>query len=254
MKSSTSQDLKDVRDPACSPARLLELASHEKRFILSLLLRNPNTPPEALQVIANQKLDERLARALARHPRLSAETLQYLAGSEFLTVQQAVAQHLNTSPPMLHALSLRGLAVQRALAKNPALPTELIHRLASLTDSQLGWSLAQNPNTPPAIALRLAEKFPEALLKNPALALILLERPEAISEMSEKLANAFLYMKTPPSWLWEGISAQQNKYTRIIAAKHTLAPVWLLKKLSEDENETVRKAARENPRYLESNA
>jgi hypothetical protein len=250
-KPPISQDLTDARNPACSPARLLALANHEKSLILSLLIRNPTTPPEALQVIASRQLEERLMRALAHHPKLSAQTLQDLAGSQFLTVQQAVAQHLNTPAPMLRALYLRGLELQRALAKNPALPTALINDLASLNDRQIEWSLASNPSTPPTVALRLAEKFPEALLKNPALTLILLERPEAISEMSDKLARAFLFMKTPPAWLWESIAAQQNKYTRINAAKHQRVPLWLLKRLSDDENETVRKAAKENPRYPE---
>jgi hypothetical protein len=248
------QDLKDARDPESSPERLLVLANHEKTSILSLLLRNPNATPEALHVIASRRLDERLIRSLAQHPRLSAETLQYLAGSELLTVQQAVAQHPNTPAPTLHALSLRGLALQRALAKNPALSSALAKDLASLNDSQIGWALACNPNIPPALALSIAEQFPNSFLKNPALAMILLERPEAISTMSATLANAFLDMKNPPSWLWEGLTTQQNKYTKISAAKHALVPVWLLKQLCNDENETVRKAARENPRFAEVSA
>jgi hypothetical protein len=245
-KPSIFQEMREARTKETSPERLLELAHHEKTLILSFLVKNPSTPTEALEIIGSKNQEERVARTLAKHPNTSAETLQLLAGSSALRVQQMVAENPTTPAPMLRALYLRGIEVQRSLAKNPVLPGDLISSLASLKDNSIEAALARNPNTPPGLALQFGERFPGELLKNPALDLLLLESPEALTNMPDRLANALLYTKTPPDWLWEAVLTHKNIYTKILAAKHKKAPSWFIQRLKEDQSEKVRKATEGN--------
>ena len=81
---------------------------------------NPNTPPETLDLMANDA-DLDVLRRVALNPNTSPETLERLANDKYCWIREGVAQNPNTT-------------------------TETIERLANDKDSDVRFSATNNPN------------------------------------------------------------------------------------------------------------
>jgi hypothetical protein len=245
MKVTIFTELKEARALTSSEARLIELAHHQQKIILPPLLRNPNTPAKALSIILENHSDERTWRDVAKHPNVTPEILTRLSTCEYPRILFMVAAHPETPTELLVAFALRDAELQQAVARNPAAPTDVLERLSRLEDAGVLYALAQNPNTPPAIAMRCGAKFPGALFKNPALDLMLLEVPEMISSLPSEQARALLYPQNPPEWVWKATAQHRDPWIRAQAAKHKNLPEWALEELRRDTDPKVQRAIRQ---------
>ena len=69
-------------------------------------------------------------------------------------------------------------------ANDPSTTPERLAELVKDKTPGIAASVAQNPNTPEAILLGLAAAHPQAFIDNPFTALLLLERPGLLVELS----------------------------------------------------------------------
>lgn len=77
----------------------------------------------------------------------------------------------------LRDLANQNMALARIVAKNPGCPPKLLTQLSKIEDKRLQENIASNPNTEVDILWTLGILYPEKLLENPILELLLLENP-----------------------------------------------------------------------------
>lgn len=87
-----------------------------------------------------------------------------------------------------------GISVKldRAIALNANACPELIARLARSSDKQTLRNVVLNPQTPKAILIKLAPKFPGEFFLNPVFDLLLLENPSLMFELPGGVLNNIL--------------------------------------------------------------
>ncbi|MDJ0775362.1 MAG: HEAT repeat domain-containing protein [Mastigocoleus sp. MO_167.B18] len=155
---------------------------------------------------------------------------------------------------------------------NPNTSASRLRELSKSLDREVRQAIVKNPNTPPDVLVRLFDKFPLQVLHNPALSLILLERPNFLTEIyeSNKLVfhkyqlTDFFYnwaifhvnesirsavassSKTPEHYL-EQLSDDKNSFVRLQVAANYNSSARTLKKLALDRDNSVRKAVARNP-------
>ena len=98
-----------------------------------------------------------------------------------------------------------GISVKldRALALNANACPELIARLARSSDKQTLRNIVLNPQTPTAILLKLAPKFPGEFFLNPVFDLLLMENPSLLFELPVGvLKNILKRPDCPESFLY----------------------------------------------------
>jgi hypothetical protein len=245
VKVSVFQDAREARATNTKPERLIELAAKEGP-VRTELAQNPNTPAEALRIIAASTPDDKLRSKIAKHPNSPADLLFELASSSDLGTLAAIAEHPNTPETILRAFSERSLVLQRAVANNPTAPSDLLARLAIIEDNSIHAALARNPNTPPTVALRCGEKFPSELQKNTTLSAFFLENPELLVNLSANFMRSFLYFQRPPEWVWKAAAQHKDPSVRVLALKHKNVPAWVVAELSKDKDPKVQQAANPN--------
>jgi hypothetical protein len=88
------------------------------------------------------------------------------------------------------------------VAANPATSAETLEKLAKSNDEAICRAVAHNPNTPVAVLLRLAQRFPQEFLSNPVLPLLNLSQPDFIKKLD---GSAWLHLlrsdRVPSVWL-----------------------------------------------------
>jgi hypothetical protein len=78
----------------------------------------------------------------------------------------AEASDINTAPERLAALS-HDHTLKTLIASNHATPATILETLSNEKDPIIRRAVTENPNTPVAILLHLAQEFPHTFLANP---------------------------------------------------------------------------------------
>lgn len=123
-------------------------------------------------------------------------------------------------------------------------PPQRLARLATHPAAEVRRAVAANPNTPTPVLLRLAVHFPEEVLRNPVLDLLLLENPNLLAEMRPESRDRLL--GSPACWpefvRW---ALKQGEEGALLAlCRNPLLPREALEALREHPSEKVRQAAR----------
>ncbi|MEM8676578.1 MAG: hypothetical protein AAGF83_22345 [Cyanobacteria bacterium P01_G01_bin.67] len=79
---------------------------------------------------------------------------------------------------------------ERKLAKDETTSSEILANLAKSEDIQTRKYVANNPNTPIEILLKICFEFPQEVIENPIITLLILENPDSLT------------CKTPLDFLW----------------------------------------------------
>lgn len=105
--------------------------------VVLLLARNPGTPTESLERLANSS-DQCVLAAVARHPNVSLATLARLSTSSESAIRTGAASNPSASPEILEQLSRDSNPGTRlAVAWNPAAPPEVRRGLQSDPDESV---------------------------------------------------------------------------------------------------------------------
>ena len=134
----------------------IENLTFEEKIIIT---NNPNTSPEKLDCLANDKSDW-VRSKVAQHPNTPPETLDRLSYDDHWCwlLRFYVAENLNTAPETLDRLSYdETMTVRCWVAKNPNTPLETLERLSYDDLTQIRRAVAQNPNTTPETLDRLSK-------------------------------------------------------------------------------------------------
>lgn len=117
-----------------------------------------------------------------------------------LTPEQLAADE-NTSPEELSKLAQQSLELTRIVAKNANADPELLRLLSTSTDYITRQNVAINPNTPTPILLDLGAEFPQELLANPILSLLLLENVNFLEQIPLKALRSLVKQDNVPEIL-----------------------------------------------------
>jgi hypothetical protein len=122
----------------------------------------------------------------------------------------------------------------RQAANNCLTSPEQLQRFSESPDVFTRRAAASNPNTPPEALLKLGQRFPKQLLKNPAFNLMLLENPNLLLTMPKETLRRILMLKDIPLGFLEqaAFSPQINVEIARVIAKHPKAPGYVLEKIS----------------------
>jgi len=99
------------------------------------------------------------------------------------------------------------------LASNPATSAEELMQLADSADDAVRAAVAANPNTSLETLLALTPDYPQQFLDNPALPLLLLERPHLFAEAPPDALKALLRCEACPR---AGLDAALTHATRVV--------------------------------------
>ncbi|WP_036218313.1 hypothetical protein, partial [Calidithermus chliarophilus] len=131
-----------------------------------------------------------------------------------------------------------------AEAARASTPPPRLARLASHPRAEVRRAVAANPNTPTAVLLRLAVHFPEEVLHNPVLDLLLLENPNLLAEARPESRNRLL--GSPACWpefvRWALKHGDEDALLAL--CRNPLLPREALEALQDHPAEKVRQAAR----------
>ena len=129
------------------------------------LAQNPNTPPEILTLLAQDKVSSVRWR-VSDNSNTPPEILTLLAQDEDWNVRWKVANNSNTPPEILTLLARdEDWSVRCGVACNPNTPPEILTILAQDGDSYVRADAQQNPNYTPVKELKVTAKQYEALKK-----------------------------------------------------------------------------------------
>ncbi|MDJ0746371.1 MAG: hypothetical protein QNJ32_23820 [Xenococcaceae cyanobacterium MO_167.B27] len=82
----------------------------------------------------------------------------------------------------------------RQLAKDETTSPEILAELARSEDYQTRQRVAENPNTPTKVLLKICREFPSELMNNPVVPLLLLENPYIFSCEIKIDFNTFIHL------------------------------------------------------------
>ncbi len=126
-----------------------------------------------------------------------------------------------------------------------------LRELAETGDEAIRLAVAQNPNTPPDVLLRLFNKFPLQVLNNPVLDVLLLENLNFLEELY--LANTRIFLEVVgndniPTHIFEKLAKAKSNTLILAVAKNSYTPASTLEYLAQDGLSLVRRtvAANEN--------
>jgi pentose-5-phosphate-3-epimerase len=119
-----------------------------------MVTRNPNTPPETLTRLAEDK-EWVIRSGVAINPNTPPETLARLAEDEDWFVRHGVARNPNFKK-YYNQINTKDMQELLPVTKNPNTSPETLARLAEDEDDMIRWQVANNPNTPPEILAHLA--------------------------------------------------------------------------------------------------
>ena len=100
--------------------------------------------------------------------------------------------------------------------------------------------MAENPNTSPELLIELFDRYPYQVLGNPALELILLEKPDIIDEFNKWDNKRFFYSWRIPAIVLDWAVININSEVCQAIASNQLIPVFYLEKFRLSENIDVR--------------
>ncbi|BAZ41816.1 leucine rich repeat variant [Calothrix sp. NIES-4101] len=132
--------------------------------------------------------------------------------------------------------------LEEALDENT--PTERLREIVRKGNKTIRNAVARNPNTPPDILIECFYEFPNHVLNNPALELILLENPNFLNELVSN--NPFVFNDELPLFFVEWASRHPKESIRESVATSIQTPFHILAYLAADVDEDVRYKVAEN--------
>jgi hypothetical protein len=107
----------------------------------------------------------------------------------------------------------------RAIAVHAHASPELLTRLAASSDRQTLRNVVLNPQTPPAILLKLARTFPGEFFLNPAFDLMLMENPNLLFDLpTAVMRNILMRPDCPDSFLhWAAMHGEKQHQIALVS-------------------------------------
>ena len=135
----------------------------------------------------------------------------------------------------------------KKLTQNPDTPADIISKLARIYLNryqyayyeEIAASIASNPNTPADILKNLFVSFPQQVLNNISIPLILLEKPNFFDDVNY-IRSRFFDKTEIPYWFLEWAATHCDRKIRAAVARGKGTPKCLLERLSEDPEIFVR--------------
>ena len=214
-----------------SPRTLMRLAEHEYDYsILGQVAINPNTPVEALKLLAKSPFAG-VRAYVAKNPNTPSELLVRMYNKEAVTSTAplcAIAANQNTPPKILAKLADHFDEIVRSnVAKNPNIPENALDKLSNDVMFAVQEAATYNPNC----------KNPEAILD------FLGSQTQYTREQRRTLASN---PKTSLALLTR-LADDRDSVTQGFVAKHTNIPTSLLEKLSKSKYGFVQHCVAKNP-------
>lgn len=129
-----------------------------------------------------------------------------------------------------------------ALAQDEQTPPDVLRELSKTSSPTVLEHIALNPNAPTEVLVRLGQRFPDALMENPVLPLLLIENPRLFADMTDETALRLIHHPKADETLWILASLGRTKVRLALTGlKH--APLSLLEKLAQDKNPQIRLSA-----------
>lgn len=198
-----------------------------------------------------------------------------MASPNYLSLQQE-AENEKTMGSRLAELAQISTELAQMVAKNPSTPPELLGELSKSQDAKTRQHVAGNPNTPIDLLWELGVEFPQQLVNNPILCLLLLENPNLIDTIPQKTLCSIFTLETvpvyfrelalnyPKPWMRQRIAQNYKTHVSILEllakdsdrtvrhhiAKHPKTPVSLMELLARDEDYWVRFGVATNPQAI----
>lgn len=154
-----------------------------------------------------------------------------------------------TSQKRLAALASLSSQLARLVARNRSAPADLLAILGSHSDATVRKWVASHPNTPPTVLAKLGTQFPDQLLDNPILDVLLLENPNILKELPIGTRRSLLKRENCPASLLEWLAQEEDEGIQLALAMNPNAPAHVLRKLGECKSEKVINAARGHVNY-----
>lgn len=129
-------------------------------------------------------------------------------------------------------------------AQNPQTPPERLRALASRPEAEVRRAVAGNPNTPEEVLWRLAVHFPEAVLSNPLLDLLLLVNANWLAEMPGYARQRLLGCPEAPVNFLRWAVREGDYGTVLSVLRNSSAPLELVEPLTDHALPGVAEAAR----------
>ena len=122
-------------------------------------------------------------------------------------------------------------------------PSTLPERLTALSKyPRLAPLVAQNPNTPEDVLLKLAAKYPQEFIENPVSVLLLLERPGLVEQLPNNTILGIVRLPAlPVEWL-QIIASYPNEAAQTALAQHPNTPTQVLQLLARSKFSQTQKA------------
>ncbi|GJD22116.1 hypothetical protein RIVM261_070720 [Rivularia sp. IAM M-261] len=131
-------------------------------------------------------------------------------------------------------------------ALNETTPSERLRELAVDFRAKIRFAVAQNANTPPDTLIKLFSEAPNFVLNNPALSLLLLEKPCFFKDLYKSNRRVFQQFELPKFYLNWALDNSESEIRASLAISPKI-PVSFLIKLAEDKEPGVRVAVARNP-------
>ncbi|OKH46518.1 hypothetical protein NIES2101_25095 [Calothrix sp. HK-06] len=126
-------------------------------------------------------------------------------------------------------------------------PSERLRELATSSQVKTRFAVAQNPNTPVDVLIKLFSEAPLNVLNNPALSLLLLENPCFFEDLYKSNKRVFQQLELPKFFLKWALNNPEAEIRASLAISSKI-PLSFLIKLAEDKEPRVRIAVARNPR------
>lgn len=134
------------------------------------------------------------------------------------------AKNIATPPERLIELVGISTELARAVAANPNAPSKLLEKLSKFDDLEIRQNVTLNPNTATNILFKLGKDFPQELLNNPILTLLLLENPNFIENIPTDTFIELLLVANVPQvfmdWALQAPTSAQNIKTPLSTLKY----------------------------------
>jgi hypothetical protein len=146
------------------------------------------------------------------------------------------ATNEQTPPERLRALAKINSTLASLVANNPNASPELLTELACKKQEFIRKNVAANPNTPKEVLWKLGEEFPEVVLENAVLPLLLLENPNLLEEIPRATIVNFLKCpKVPISFIEWAEKIRYYTEVSLSLRMNSKTPRTLLEQLADPE-------------------
>ena len=146
-----------------------------------------------------------------------------------MTPQEPTDSAVSTAS--LAALLDKDDATNRWIARHPKAGAALLEKLSHSSDRITRAVVAANPDTPPAVYLRLGAQFPSEFLANPMLDLLFLERPALLQELPDNLLVQVLRKPSCPQDFLVWAAGHASEKVQLAVAMNAKAGQQAIEKL-----------------------